>query len=200
MQNNLPLSFQNQYGLISPSGRFPPFGPLVLVGDWFSLTSGNFSRADSTNLVIRLCWSGLPESFVSYYHGYSISPLVDNSCFKVDFYLLEVGSPRLLNEQPLDLFAADEKGVLAPERVFKLKIDPTWLAACGFRIRMVLVGPACGFGSRSYPEAVAASALATAQEKRTLAIQPPFVPLLSAVEVSWEASSADCRNPQTILF
>jgi len=200
MQNNLPLSFQNGYGPIGPYGRFAPFGPLPLVGDWFVFESGNFSRADCSTLVIRFCWNGLPENFASYYHGYSISPSMNNRSFKVDFYLLEVGFPRLLNERPLDLFAEDEKGVLVPERLYKLKMDPRWLAACGFRIRMVLVGPADGFGSVGYPEAVVASALATAQGKRTLALHPPFAPLLSAVEVFWEDGSAHLQDPQTILF
>lgn len=186
MPDNFPLSFQNQYGPIDSRGSFSPFGPLPLVGDWFIFGREDLGRWTNTTLVIRLVWSGLPENFIRYYQGYMLDPAIDNSSFRVDLYLLGEGADRLWNDRPLVLFAEDEKGVLVSERTFKLKIDPTGSSGNGFRIKMVLLGPADGFGSGNYAEAVVASALANAQGKRALLPNLPFVPQLSAVEVFWE--------------
>ena len=111
---------------------------------------------------------------------------MDSGAFMVDFYVLSEESNRLLNEQPLVLFAEDERGMLMPERVFRLKLDSFGLS--GIRIKMVLVGSVYGFGSDYYADVAFAGALASSQRKRSLAANPPFVPQLSvalSILYSW---------------
>lgn len=183
----------NQLGSLDPGAPFYPFGAQALPGAFLQVTVPELLRKNLTQATLALTWQNLPAGgFSAYYAGYDIVP-TDQDFRVATSYLADYrwqGAQRPTQHlfqsagpgqpiRPLTLLHLPAPGRLSPAA-----------GGAGGMLRIELTAPAMGFGVTAYPAALARVVQYNARhptQPQPLP-QPPFVPLLRHLSVSYEAS------------
>lgn len=216
VSNIKDLALYNNVGKMSAGKAFDLFGPVPEKGGYLLIGNKELFEKQVNALEIQLNWESLPQDFgglTTYYSGYSVD--INNTSFKVQLNALTNGY--WLPDQPVDVPIVDlfsTEPCLTPEgyqserlsSVTKIAFkefeamnisrdynlpDPlnyTVDTQSGF-IRLKLVDPEYGFGSRLYPNEYTEIASFNAKNKTQIPYpNQPLVPKISGVTMNYKAT------------
>lgn len=184
------VGLANQLGRLSNSAPFYPFGAQAMPGNYLAVSVPELMEKDVQDVTLALTWQNLPaEGFAAYYAGYGVS-------FAATDFVVTPGYLAGYHWQPAPpqhLFQPESAGpALKPLRLLHLhgvgRLTPA-ADGTGGLLRLVLTGPAQGFGAQLYPTALATAVRHNARNPTDLLPlpQPPFVPQLNHLTVSYQA-------------
>lgn len=194
-----PAQLRNQAGNVSPAGPLFPFGATAVPGDYLLVSVPELLAKRLTKVQLALSWQGLPpEGFAQHYAGYG--PEFTNDAFQatVSYLADHEWHPAPAHRHPQPLFKTD-KGTPQALRLLRVPGPGTPGAAPYLTtglLRVELAGPAAGFGTARYPQALISTVYANAPflssrppatgQASALPL-PPYRPQLSRLTVSYHA-------------
>ena len=199
------LEVSNQQGALDASGPFYPFGAQGRPGASLVVGTEEWVGKNVTSITLALTWQNLPpEGLAAYYAPYAdnATQVFADDAFRVRAsYLADYHWQEAL-AAPVRLFAPGPAGgpALGAQSLFTLRrpgrLTPAPGAAAGL-VRLVLAGPAPGFGAEVYPQALADTVHYNAHHRRRprLLPPPPFVPVLRQLTASYLAEEVVLPTP-----
>jgi len=191
------LEVSNQLGALDASGPFYPFGAQARPGAGLLVGTSEWLGKNITSITLALTWQNLPpEGLAAYYAPYAdnATQLFADDAFQVKVsYLADYHWQEALRA-PVRLFAPGPVGgpVLGPLTLLTLRrpgrLTPAPSGTAGL-VRVVLTGPAPGFGASLYPQALAGTVHYNAHHRRRPRPlpPPPFMPVLRQLTASYSA-------------
>ncbi len=192
------VELANQLGPLDGSGPFYPFGARALPGAGLIVGVAEWLGKKLTSITLALTWQNLPpEGMAAYYASYAddAAQLFANDAFQLNVsylagYRWQPAAPRA----KVHLFEPGPAGgpALATQTLVRLahpgRLTPAPGGGTGL-VRLALAGPAPGFGADLYPLALADTVRYNGHNRRRPRAlpQPPFVPLLRQLTVSYTA-------------
>ncbi len=200
------LRVSNDLGPLDPSAPFQPFGPTPLPGAALMVGAWEAALKPLRSMRLNLTWTGLPRAFggfAAHYAGYGDG--FDSEPFRVMRSWLVDSDWRPTGQHAEPLFAEVSEVERLPS-TSSVVIDvpatarplPPDLAEAQFGYgvraragfaRLVLEGPALGFGHGAYPTLYARAIAATLRRKRAPNPPPPYTPTLARLVLDYEARS-----------
>ncbi|MBF9222674.1 baseplate J/gp47 family protein [Hymenobacter ruricola] len=193
-----PTELSNQLGTLDGSGPFYPFGSRAMPGAGLVVGVAELLGKNVTGITLALTWQNLPrQGLAAYYAGYAdnAAQLFADDAFQVKVgYLADYRWQAAVPKAKTRLFApgTGRGPALAPQTLVKLerpgRLTPAPNGSTGL-VRLVLAGPAPGFGADLYPQALADAVRYNHRHRRRPRPLPqvPFVPVLQQLTVSYTA-------------
>lgn len=192
------VELANQLGPLDGSGPFYPFGARALPGAGLVVGVAEWLGKNLTSITLALTWQNLPPGgLAAYYAGYAdnAAQLFADDAFQLNVsYLAGYRWQPAAPEATVPLFKAGPAGgpALAAQTLVYLarpgRLTPAPGGGAGL-VRLALAGPVPGFGADLYPQALADTVRYNSRHRRRPQPlpQPPFVPLLRQLTVSYTA-------------
>jgi hypothetical protein len=201
------VELHNQLGKLDPSKPFLPFGSSPGLGAFLVIGSPELAAKQLTEYHVNLEWTGLPQSgFAEYYRFYpsevsdadfTLRPsfLRDGIWIRAGASSLEMFNNPVGVASPMKCISLDSAALVTNWRTDNSATPFGQSARNGF-VKLAITGPAQGFGETQYNAAIATAFSAkpkgwfrTTGEPIVATPQPPFVPRLSGLSVTYKAQT-----------
>ncbi len=201
------LKAYNELGMVDPSKPFHPFGPAPRNGASFVIGSYEAALKRVDTVRLRLQWSGLPhnpDGFPEYYRDYG--PEWADAGFGATVGWLAGGGWVSASAGAVPLFGRanaasallDAQSIAVDIPAAASPLPPSTppaafgygLSAQGGFARLQLTGPPGAFGHEAYPMLFARSVGGPFRRRRDQPLNPPYTPMLAAVELDYTAHAS----------
>jgi hypothetical protein len=201
----------NNLGQLDPNSPFHPFGPLPVVGSYFTIGNQEAAGKQLTRFEVEVEWAGLPiekGGFKDYYRAYESG--YDNDVFEAGLSVLTGGQwqPGADIEQPrVKLFKSGADGVAKTRRLscrdvvklFRPLQESMAPGEFGYDtsrkdgfFKFTLTAPMDAFGHRDYPLKLATVLTENAKLKKLRLHKPlpnlPYTPQINSLSINYGAN------------
>lgn len=181
------VSIHNGAGELDATVPFYPFGVQAKRGAWFVVGSSEAGIKPLTNVSLKGIWNQLPYGrggFNEIYKNYQQASQITNQSFKVKTEWKGSKAWHKNRESSQELFQQSSNGLIDENCKINFTINKDYASL----FRVTLSSPPVGFGTDEYQQLFAKIMMYNSKHKTNRGLPlPPIVPVLSDIELSYEA-------------